>query len=138
MLRYFNAFGPRQRPDMAFPRIVDALAAGEPFELFGDGEQSRGFTYVGDVVEATIAAMERAPTARSTTSAAAPRRRCTTTIALLERVAGRELDVRREPAVPGDQRRTKADTTRIRAELGWEPRSPLERRAARPVGMGRG
>src|SRR5271156_492696 len=56
VLRYFNAFGPRQRPDMAFTRIVNALAGGTPFELYGDGDQSRGWTYVGDVVAATVAA----------------------------------------------------------------------------------
>src|SRR3954471_16320657 len=49
-LRYFNAFGPRQRPDMAFTRIVNALAAGATFELYGDGDQTRSWTYVGDVV----------------------------------------------------------------------------------------
>src|SRR3954464_12951915 len=58
-LRYFNAFGPRQRPDMAFTRIALALAAGTGFELFGDGDQSRGWTYVSDIVDATTAAMER-------------------------------------------------------------------------------
>ena len=56
-LRYFNAFGPRQRPDMAFTRIVLALAAGTRFELYGDGEQSRGWTYVSDIVDGTILAM---------------------------------------------------------------------------------
>ena len=55
VLRYFNAYGPRQRPDMAFPRVVGALVEGRPFTLFGDGEQSRSFTYVGDVVAASIA-----------------------------------------------------------------------------------
>ena len=60
VLRYFNAYGPRQRPDMAFPRVVDALLEGRPFTLFGDGEQSRSFTYVGDVVAASMLAMEEA------------------------------------------------------------------------------
>src|SRR5204863_6696641 len=59
VLRYFNAFGPRQRPDMAFTRIAFALAGGGVFELYGDGDQTRGWTYVGDIVDATIAAMER-------------------------------------------------------------------------------
>ena len=78
VLRYFTVYGPRQRPDMAFARIVDALARGASFELYGDGLQSRSFTYVADGVEATIAAMERAPPGPSTTSAAARRRRCAT------------------------------------------------------------
>src|SRR5438034_8545142 len=57
VLRYFNAFGPRQRPDMAFTRIALALAEGTAFELYGDGDQSRGWTFVSDVVDATVAAM---------------------------------------------------------------------------------
>src|SRR5205814_2364157 len=57
VVRYFNAFGPRQRPDMAFTRIANALATGGRFELYGDGAQSRSWTYVSDVVDATIAAL---------------------------------------------------------------------------------
>jgi UDP-glucuronate 4-epimerase len=125
VLRYFNAYGPRQRPDMAFPRIVDALLDGTPFSLYGDGEQSRGFTYVGDVVEATILAMEGAAPGALLNVGGGEEATMNETIALLEALAGQKLDVRREEAVAGDQRRTKADTTRIRAELGWEPRTTL-------------
>src|SRR5262245_16275425 len=124
VLRYFNAFGPRQRPDMAFTRIVEALANGTTFELYGDGDQSRGWTYVSDVVDATIAAMERG---RGTYNVGgALEASMNETIALLERISGRTLSVTRHPAVPGDQRRTSADTTRIRSELGWEPKVSLE------------
>ena len=124
VLRYFNAFGPRQRPDMAFTRIALALAGGGTFELYGDGRQSRGWTYVGDVVDATVAAMERGSGTYNVGGAVEASMQ--ETIALFERMAGRKLDVRTHPAVPGDQRRTKADTTRIRSELGWEPRVGLE------------
>ena len=58
-LRYFTVYGPRQRPDMAFTAMLEALARGETFRLFGDGSAARSFTYVGDAVAATIAAMER-------------------------------------------------------------------------------
>jgi nucleoside-diphosphate-sugar epimerase len=126
VLRYFNAYGPRQRPDMAFPRVVAALAGGEPFALFGDGEQSRSFTYVLDVVEASVLAMEDAAGGSVYNVGGGEEATMNETIALLERIAGRTLDLRREPAVPGDQRRTKADTARIRADLGWEPRTSLE------------
>jgi nucleoside-diphosphate-sugar epimerase len=124
VLRYFNAFGPRQRPDMAFTRMAFALAEGAPFELFGDGDQSRGWTYVSDVVDATVAAMERGEGTYNVGGALEAS--MNESIALLERIAGRTLDVRRGEAVPGDQRRTSADTTRIRSELGWQPRVSLE------------
>jgi UDP-glucuronate 4-epimerase len=123
-LRYFNAFGPRQRPDMAFTRIVFALAAGTRFDLYGDGGQSRGWTYVADVVDGTVAAMERGTGTYNVGGAIEAS--MNDTIALLEEISGRTLDLSREPAVPGDQRRTRADTTRIRSELGWEPRISLE------------
>ncbi len=128
--RYFNAFGPRQRPDMAFTRIATALANGGTFELFGDGAQSRSWTYVGDVVEATIAVMDRGSGTYNVGGALEAS--MNETIALFEHVSGRALDVRRhESAVPGDQRRTQADTSRIRADLGWEPRVSLEEGIAR-------
>ena len=130
VVRYFNAFGPRQRPDMAFTRIAFALAEGGPFELFGDGEQSRGWTYVTDVVDGTILAMERGSGTYNVGGAIEAS--MNETIALLEQISGRTLDVhRRQPAVPGDQRRTQADTTRIRTELGWQPRVSLEDGLAR-------
>jgi len=124
VLRYFNAFGPRQRPDMAFTRIAHGLAADEPFTLYGDGEQSRGWTYVSDVVDATVLAMEGGSGTYNVGGAHEVSIR--EAIAQFERISGRTLDVREHPAVPGDQRRTNADTTRIRSELGWEPRVGVE------------
>jgi UDP-glucuronate 4-epimerase len=130
VVRYFNAFGPRQRPDMAFTRIARALADNGHFDLFGDGAQSRSWTYVGDVVAATIAAMERGSGTYNVGGALEASMH--ETIALFETVSGRQLDLRRhDEPVAGDQRRTKADTTRIRAELGWEPRVSLEDGIAR-------
>jgi UDP-glucuronate 4-epimerase len=123
-LRYFNAFGPRQRPDMAFTRIVFALAGGMRFDLFGDGSQSRGWTYVSDVVQGTILAMEGGSGTYNVGGALEAS--MNESIALLERISGRTLDLARHPAVPGDQRRTSADTTRVRGELGWEPQVTLE------------
>jgi UDP-glucuronate 4-epimerase len=130
VVRYFNAFGPRQRPDMAFTRIARALADNGHFDLFGDGAQSRSWTYVGDVVAATIAAMERGSGTYNVGGALEASMH--ETIALFETVSGRQLDLRRhDEPVAGDQRRTKADTARIRAELGWEPRVSLEDGIAR-------
>jgi nucleoside-diphosphate-sugar epimerase len=124
-LRYFNAFGPRQRPDMAFTRVVFALAEGTTFELFGDGDQSRGWTYVSDVVDGTIAAMS-GHAGGTYNVGGAIEASMNESIALLEQISGRTLDVRRSLPVAGDQRRTSADTTRIRSELAWEPHVSLE------------
>ena len=124
VLRYFNAFGPRQRPDMAFTRIVNALASGETFAVFGDGNQSRGWTYVGDIVDATVAAMEGGTGTYNVGGALEAS--LNESIALLEQISGRKLDAVREQAVPGDQPRTSADTTRIRTELGWAPAVSLD------------
>ena len=128
VLRYFNAFGPRQRPDMAFTRIAFALAEGATFELHGDA--SRSWTYVGDVVDGTVRAMEAGVGTYNVGGALEAS--MSEAIELFERISGRELDVRRYPvAVAGDQQRTKADTTRIRSELGWEPKVSLEEGVSR-------
>jgi nucleoside-diphosphate-sugar epimerase len=124
VLRYFNAFGPRQRPDMAFTRIAFALAEGRPFTLYGNGSQTRSWTYVGDVVDATISAMEKGSGTYNVGGAIEASLR--EAIVILERLADTSLAVVHEPEVPGDQRRTNAETARIRADLGWEPRVSLE------------
>jgi nucleoside-diphosphate-sugar epimerase len=124
VLRYFNAFGPRQRPDMAFTKVARLLASGEPFDMFGDGQQSRGWTYVDDVVEASILAMSGGSGTYNVGGGVEASLR--EAIGILEGLAGRELEIREHPPVPGDQRRTNADTTRIRADLGWAPQFSLE------------
>src|SRR6478736_499060 len=124
VLRYFNAFGLRQRPDMAFTRIATALAENGQFELYGNGDQSRSWTYVGDVVAGTIAAMRGGSGTYNV--GGAHEASMNESIALFEQIAGRTLDVTRHAAVAGDQKRTKADTTRIREELGWRPHVSLE------------
>jgi nucleoside-diphosphate-sugar epimerase len=125
VLRYFTVYGPRQRPDMALQRIVDALASGGSFELYGDGGHSRSFTYVADAVAATIAAMDAKPGAVYNVGGGeeATMREA---ISMLERISGRSLDLREGPPAPGDVRRTSADVSRIRAALGWEPAVGLE------------
>jgi nucleoside-diphosphate-sugar epimerase len=124
-LRYFTVYGPRQRPDMFFRRVVDALAEGTAFEVYGDGSQSRSFTYVADAVEATMTAMERAPAGAIYNVGGGDEATVRESIELLEELAGRTLDVRYGPPARGDVKRTRADTSRIGAELGWQPRTPL-------------
>jgi UDP-glucuronate 4-epimerase len=125
-VRYFTIYGPRQRPDMAFTKMVSCLAAGTPFELYGDGTQSRSFTYVDDAVEATIAAMERAPSGSTYNVGGGSEVSMLEAIETLARVAGRRLEVVRMARREGDAARTAADTSRIRAELDWTPETVFE------------
>ncbi|TML15414.1 MAG: NAD-dependent epimerase/dehydratase family protein [Actinobacteria bacterium] len=126
VLRYFTFYGPRQRPDMALARIVDALARGASFELYGDGLQSRSFTYVADGVAATIAAMQRAAPGTVYNVGGGEEATMRDAIATLEAVSGRGLDVVERPAAAGDVRRTSADVTRIERDLAWRATTALE------------
>jgi UDP-glucuronate 4-epimerase len=126
VLRYFTFYGPRQRPDMALARIVDALARGATFELYGDGLQSRSFTYVADGVAATIAAMHRAPAGALYNVGGGQEATMREAIATLESVSGRSLEVVERPAAAGDVRRTSADAARIDHDLGWRATTSLE------------
>jgi nucleoside-diphosphate-sugar epimerase len=126
VLRYFTFYGPRQRPDMAFARIVEALASGSAFELYGDGLQSRAFTFVADGVEATVAAMERGTRGATYNVGGGAEATMRDAIATLERVSGRTLELVERPAAKGDVRRTAPDTTRIERDLGWRAETSLE------------
>ena len=123
VLRYFTVYGPRQRPDMAFARLTQALLADREFELYGDA--SRSFTFVADVVEATVAAMERAPAGGLYNVGGGEEASMREAMTLLEGIAGREVRVRAEVRARGDAQRTSADVSRIRDELGWSPATPL-------------
>jgi UDP-glucuronate 4-epimerase len=125
-VRYFTIYGPRQRPDMAVTKMVSCLAEGRPFELFGDGTQSRSFTFVDDAVEATIAAMERGAGGSTFNVGGGTEVSMLDAIEILGRIVGRRLEVVRFPRREGDAARTAADTTRIRSALGWEPVTPFE------------
>ena len=126
LLRYFTVYGPRQRPDMAFTAMLEALARGDSFRLFGDGSAARSFTYVGDAVAATVAAMERGRGGEVYNVGGGDEATMNEAIALAEAVAGRSLDVERTAAATGDVRRTKADVAKAEAELGWSPQTGLE------------
>jgi UDP-glucuronate 4-epimerase len=124
VLRYFTVYGPRQRPDMGFSLLIDALLDDREFELFGD--PSRSFTFVGDVVEATIAAMERAPAGAVYNVGGGQEATLREAIAALELVSGRAARIRQGDRARGDARRTAADVERIREGLAWTPTTSLE------------
>lgn len=125
-LRYFTVYGPRQRPDMAFHRFIRASLDGTPISLYGDGEQTRDFTFVADAVAATMAAGDRGVPGRAYNVGGGSRVSMNQVIDIIGRVAGRPLEVRREPAQKGDMRDTYADTTLARTDLGFAPSVTLE------------
>jgi UDP-glucuronate 4-epimerase len=124
-VRYFTIYGPRQRPDMALTKIVNCLVEGRPFELHGDGAQSRSFTYVDDAVEATVLAMERGDSGGVFNVGGGEEVSMLEAIETLGRLSGRRLELVAAPRRLGDQRRTAADTTRIAAALGWTASTPF-------------
>jgi nucleoside-diphosphate-sugar epimerase len=124
-LRYFTVYGPRQRPDMAFTAMLEALARGETFRLFGDGSAARSFTYVGDAVAATLAAMDGGPSTIVYNVGGGSETSLSGAIEMCERLAGKRLKVTKQGAARGDVGRTGADTTLIRSELGWTPQTSL-------------
>jgi len=125
-LRYFTVYGPGQRPDMGFHRFIRAALEGRPIHLYGDGGQTRDFTYVADIVAATMAAGDRGQSGGVYNIGGGSRISISDVLVLIERLTGRALDIRREAAQKGDMRDTFADTTRARADLGFAPAYTLE------------
>lgn len=141
-LRYFTVYGPRQRPDMGVHRMIQAAHDGTPFPLYGDGNQVRDFTFVDDIVSATIAAAEShdAP-ATPLNVAGGSRARLLDVVGLVEEVVGRRVGLERLGAAPGDVGRTGGNTESTRRILGWTPRTQLRegiiRQAAWQTGSAR-
>jgi nucleoside-diphosphate-sugar epimerase len=125
-LRYFTIFGPRQRPDMAFNRFINKALDGSPIEVFGDGGQERDFTYVADAVEATVAAGARGTSGGVYNVAGGNHATVAEVIETLGGLLGSPPAVENLPAVVGDARKTGADTSRAREELGYAPQTSLE------------
>jgi nucleoside-diphosphate-sugar epimerase len=111
---------------MAFARVFECLAANRPFSLLGNGRQTRDFTYVGDIVDGTLRAMERATSGYVYNIGGGSEISLLDSLTLCENVVGRRLDIRHVPAATGDARRTIADIGQASADLGWSPSTSLE------------
>ena len=120
-LRYFTVFGPRQRPDMAFHKFIRAILTGDPITVYGDGEQSRDFTYVGDIVAANLAAMHHGHPGAWYNLGGGTRVTVNEVLRLLEQIMDRPANVVYQARQFGDAAHTAADTTAARNDLGFEP-----------------
>ena len=125
-LRYFTVYGPRQRPDMAFHKFCKAMLRGEEIPVYGDGRQSRDFTYIDDAVEANVRAWQRSAPQGVYNVGGGSQVDVLEAIALLERALGVKARLRFETRPPGDPLRTRADATRLQADLGYTTRVGIE------------
>jgi UDP-glucose 4-epimerase len=130
-LRYFTVYGPRQRPDMAFHRFLKAARDGETIRVYGDGRQTRDFTYIEDIVAATRAAADSGRPGCVYNVGGGERVSVNQVLEMVEQVTGRTPPVAREEAQKGDVRDTSADTTAARRDLGFRSTVPLREGLAR-------
>jgi nucleoside-diphosphate-sugar epimerase len=126
VLRYFTVYGPLQRPDMAMRRFIDAALAGAPVTVYGDGEQTRDFTYVADAVQATVAAITAPVRAEVFNVGGGFRASVNHALEVIERVTDCPVRVRYAATRPGDVRHTGADCSRAAEVLGYRPQVDLE------------
>ncbi|HSS61191.1 MAG TPA: NAD-dependent epimerase/dehydratase family protein [Candidatus Limnocylindrales bacterium] len=124
-LRYFTVYGPRQRPDMAFHLFMDALVERQEIEIFGDGEQTREFTYVSDAVDGTVKAATADVEGQIINLGGGSRVTVNRVLDTLEDISTLKARRKHLPAAPGDPRHTGASINLARERLGWEPRVSL-------------
>jgi UDP-glucuronate 4-epimerase len=133
-LRFFTVYGPRQRPEMAIHKFARLIAGGRPVPVFGDGQSARDYTFVDDIIDGVVAAVERQPAGHTVYNLGGSR---TTALArLVELIAaalGREAILDRQPDQPGDVPITYADVTLAGRDLGYAPKVPIEAGIARFV-----
>jgi UDP-glucose 4-epimerase len=125
-LRYFTVYGPRQRPDMAFHRFFRWALEDKPLKVYGDGEQSRDFTHVDDIVEANWLASEKALPGEVFNIGGGSRITLNEVIEIIKEIAGREIGVNYHSKQKGDVRHTVADMTKAKEKLGYEPKVSIE------------
>lgn len=124
-LRFFTVYGPRQREDMAFARWFRAALADRPIPVFGDGQQTRDFTYVADAVEAICRAAKAPAQGMALNVGGGSQASVRQALGLIEQVTGRRLRLEYHPPAKGDMRETRADTQRLAETLGFVPATPL-------------
>jgi UDP-glucuronate 4-epimerase len=138
ILRYFSIYGPRQRPDMAYHVFSRALLEGTPLPVYGDGRQSRSNTYVTDCVAGTLLALDRGKVGEAYNIGGGVEISLRDAIDLLAEAVGTQPQLDFQPARAGDQRRTIADTTKAREQLGYVPTVTPEEGLPLQVGWHRG
>lgn len=125
-LRYFTVYGPRQRPDMFFHILIKALLKGDPIHIFGDGKQTRDFTFVQDIVQANLAAAEKPVAGEVFNIGGGSRVSLIEVLETLERISGIKPNTMFEETTKGDVKDTWADTSKAKELLGYNPKTTLD------------
>ncbi len=125
-LRFFTVYGPRQRPDMAIHKFTAAAAAGREIELYGDGSTERDYTHISDIVQGIVAAIGRDEPFAVYNLGDSRTVTLGRLVELIGQAVGKKVNIRRLPEQPGDVRRTCASIERARANLGYDPKVPIE------------
>jgi UDP-glucose 4-epimerase len=124
-LRYFTVFGPRQRPDMAFTKFCYKALKGEEIVIFGDGNQSRDFTFIDDIVSANLMAAEAGKSGGVYNIGGGTNATVNEVLDILKKLSG-PLTIRYSEKMVGEARKTSADTTKAKVDLGFSPKVSLE------------
>jgi UDP-glucuronate 4-epimerase len=125
-LRFFTVYGPRQRPEMAIAKFTRAIRAGKPVPFFGDGSTRRDYTYIDDIVDGVLAALDRCAGYEIYNLGESATTSLSELVAMLGEICGREPILDRQPLQPGDVPLTCADISKARRQLGYAPRTPVE------------
>ena len=124
-LRFFTVYGPRQRPEMAIAKFTRAIDEGRPIPVFGDGSTRRDYTYIDDIVDGVVAAVDRCSGYEIYNLGESATTSLADLIEGIARCLGRPALIDRQPLQPGDVPLTCADVSKARAELGYAPRVPV-------------
>lgn len=126
-LRFFTVYGPRQRPDLAIHKFARLIEQGKPIPVFGDGTMMRDFTYIDDIIDGVVAAMQKCSGFNIYNLGESRPITVNDLVAQIEGALGKKAEKEYLPPQPGDVERTYADVTKAIEELGYKPRTTIER-----------
>lgn len=125
-LRFFTVYGPGQRPDMAFHRFLKAIAQDKEIIVYGDGQQTRDFTYIDDIIQAIVSSINHGEMGEAYNVGGGSRKKLTDLISILGKVCQKKIQVTYQEGQKGDVRHTFADISKAKKDLNYSPRTSLE------------
>ena len=125
-LRFFTVYGPGQRPDMAFHKFLKAIAEDKQISIYGDGKQSRDFTYIDDIIEANITSLNKGKVGEIYNIGAGNRKKIEDIFPILEKICQKKIKIVKEEKQKGDMPHTFANIEKAREDLDYSPRTQLQ------------